>query len=227
MIMKKFSIILAIAATAMVLVACGKGKDKNNIDHSGGYTSISGTIHNMPDDVESYTLKAIVEGDEDRLSVATCDVAASGSFSLQLPAAVADAYLKKASAGAPAGIAVSDPDAKSGMLTLELYDSYDYYIDKLIYTSFSIAMPNISISIAMPSYSSSDFTMKGRGDVDVYDFDDVDLSVNMRFVKGWNWMVLSASGNITTWTFTGTGATKLPGEMMWYLDSDLGPLLGR
>ncbi len=222
--MKKHSIILTIAATALVLVACGKDKNEGP-DHSGGYTSISGTIQNMPDDAESYTLKAIVDGDEDDLSVATCDVAANGSFSLQLPAAVADAYLENAGSNIPDGIEISDPNAKIGMLWLELYADGEY-MDDLVYASFSGALPEISISIATPVYSTSNFKMTGSGVTEVFDFDDVEMSMDMRFVKGWNWMVLSVNGNITTETFSGSSATKLPGGMMWYLDEDLGDLLG-
>ncbi len=180
----------------------------------------------MPDEAESYTLKAIVYGDEDDLVVATCDVAANGRFSLQLPATVADAYLENAGSNIPDGIEISDPNAQIGMLWLELYADGEYMED-LTYASFSVALPEISISIATPVYSTSNFKMTGSGVTDMFDFDDVEMSMDMRFVKGWNWMVPSVNGNISSMTFTGSSATKLPGGMLWYLEGDFGDLLGR
>ncbi len=217
--MKKILTFFTVAAACLVLAACGKDGDPV-------YT-LSGVIQNMPTDAAKYTLKATIDGPAADL-VYTCDVAANGSFSLQLPAVVPDAYLESYIEGeAPATLLVSSPDAKMNIVSIELYRDGSLE-DEVVFASYSLkeASPgatSLHINQAVPCYSSSSFTVTG-----FMDEDGTNVDMDMDFTTGWNWIVESAI-IASDGADSASGTTTLPGGMKWYmldnLKSILGPLL--
>ncbi len=218
--MKKIITLLTIAAFALVAVSCGKD---DGIPHDGGYTSLSGTIQNMPTSASKYTLKAFIDGPTAELAVATSDVV-NGKFSLALPATVADKYLETAfdEEDIPANVTVSGIDTKMGFLELELYEGEggpdDAYVDDIVLAVSSVSGTSIFAAQARPTYSNSVLTVTGSMTEKIEGVTGT-VSFNMYLMQGWNWMVQTVS--ISTTGASASSTTKLHGGMMWYLEDDL------
>lgn len=200
----------------MAFVCCDP-TDKNGPDND--YTSISGTIQNMPSG--SYVLKAVVYDDDDDLVLAECNVAANGSFSLQLPETVPNAYLEGFGDLEDSDITISNPNAKVGSIYLELYDGDDEYVDDVYYASISITETAISLLQAMPTYCNAAVTATGTTKFDDEDEEDIPMTVSLSFAKGWGWTVLNLNVNLANETASASMTTKLPNGMRWYLQEYL------
>lgn len=213
--MKKI-VILVIAAVSMALVACGKEEASGK---KGGFTSLSGTIEYMPTGAEKYELKLylILESPdpmvaETRIAVATCDVAANGTFSLGLPETVNEDYLINLDdvdiLDSPDMI-FSNPDAKVVRVSISLYGD-DHYMDDLVYVSVVIRKLEKQTTLASPIYCDSDCTVTGSSDLD-----GIQASVNISLVKGWNWIVINTKEELIY--SSGSITSKRPTQTKWYL----------
>lgn len=207
--MKKSFVILIIAALSLAFVSCNK--DEGSGGKSTSFTSISGTVENMPADAENYELKMFM-GEEE---IASCEVSADGKFSLDFPESVDEANLGSFidNLGTDTSdITFVNPEAKVGMAVLELYGDGEY-VDVLVYGSF--VMTNVYLQATQASIVYSDSKCSAKGSMTE---EEMTVNVDLSLKKGWNWFTMNMS--LTEEAVSVTVVNKRPSNAKWHLGDD-------
>ena len=187
---------------------------------SGSVLSITATNLNGGSS-QIATVKAIAYwgDDDDEIVVAQAQYKNNG-FTLNLPATMAAKYLYLISEDAPAGISISNRNAKGiGFGDIVGYDRYD---DEIGYFGL-VADKNDTYSMTLWLYVDVDVTIKGESKYSDTDYEETE-KYDWKLTKGWNVVYITYTGSynsskgkyVSVYSYTSQKPSGM--NFAWYFD---------